>query len=498
MNKKLFWILAALLAWFGRDVARGQTVVTQRPDCFLPLGLITAAPTNIGPFDNRTLGCNTWAIDYNNFGFTVLSLVVQTAPNATGNIPGAWSTFTAVTGINPNTATTQAVSTFGGTTSYFPWIRVRLASVTGTGSITGVLYGWKIPAAPPGGSGCIGTIATPCVVVGPTADGAPPTTSPVLVAGQDGTNIQTIKTDTVGRPEVVGAAAAGAAIAGAPVLIGGTDAGTTRILVLDSAGIPSAYVPVQGFALTDATSNTPNLPIDRIGNQAQQQTFGMLFNGATWDRAPGNAVGAFAQGTKTSNAAAPSTNNVGTLPCVANAAAPSWTEGFQVPCSADLSGNQRVTGTVAATQTATSTALADGLSNTEPLPTASAAAVNQRTFPSIFNGATHDRQFLCNQRALVTLSNTAVTTLVALSGSTVIRVCHVHATTSAPETISLIEGTGAACGTGTTTIDQYVTTQSFAMDFQPTAALRTTAANGLCASQSASQTTPILVIYAQF
>lgn len=47
------------------------------------------------------------------------------------------------------------------------------------------------------------------------------------------------------------------------------------------------------------------------------------------------------QGTKTNNSAAPGTNNVGTLPCVATAVAPTQTEGNQVGCSTNLSGAQR-------------------------------------------------------------------------------------------------------------------------------------------------------------
>lgn len=123
-----------------------QTTVIQRPDCFLPLGLIStvSAGASAGPFDNRTTGCNTWVLSYSSTGFSALSLLVQTASNSTSP-PVAWATFTAATGINPNTAITQATATFGTTATYFPWVRVQLTSKTGTGSISGVLYGWKLP-----------------------------------------------------------------------------------------------------------------------------------------------------------------------------------------------------------------------------------------------------------------------------------------------------------------------------------------------------------------
>src|SRR5438105_3965383 len=96
-------------------------------DCSLPINIPVGAtvPFNIGPFDNRTAGCTTWQLTYNSYTYSALSILVQTAPNAAGGVPGSYSTFTAVSGSNPNTATTQAVTTFGGPTSYFPWVRVQ-------------------------------------------------------------------------------------------------------------------------------------------------------------------------------------------------------------------------------------------------------------------------------------------------------------------------------------------------------------------------------------
>jgi len=46
------------------------------------------------------------------------------------------------------------------------------------------------------------TVDGTVITVGAAADGAPPSGNPVLIAGQDGTNVQTLKTDTVGRIEV--------------------------------------------------------------------------------------------------------------------------------------------------------------------------------------------------------------------------------------------------------------------------------------------------------
>ena len=69
-----------------------------------------------------------------------------------------------------------------------------------------------------GGSGC----TAPCVVIGNAASGAAPSGAPVLVAGQDGTDVRTLLTDSSGRQAVIGQAAVGAA-AGNPFTQGTRD-----------------------------------------------------------------------------------------------------------------------------------------------------------------------------------------------------------------------------------------------------------------------------------
>jgi NAD(P)H-dependent FMN reductase len=74
------------------------------------------------------------------------------------------------------------------------------------------------------------------VMVGAAADGAAFAGNPVLIAGQDGTNAQSIFTDTTGRQVMVGAAADGAAVTGNPVLISGTDGTNAQSISVDTAG----------------------------------------------------------------------------------------------------------------------------------------------------------------------------------------------------------------------------------------------------------------------
>jgi len=166
-------LLSILLLTAGAGVMRGQ-------DCsfafqFTATGTLPGA-TGQG-FDNRNRGCTTWTVTYTSTGFTAVSLVLQSAPS-NGTVAGAWVTFagTTTSGINPNTAITQAASTF---TGYFPFIRINLASLTGAGTVMGLVYGWHVPAASIAAT--LGTVTA----VGPDAPGTAPTQNPVQIAGVD-------------------------------------------------------------------------------------------------------------------------------------------------------------------------------------------------------------------------------------------------------------------------------------------------------------------------
>jgi hypothetical protein len=174
-----------------------QQTVVQQPDCviffaFTATGQTSPTSPNAG-FSNLTNGCTTWNVSYNNSGFSALSLVFQSAPNVSG-IAGSWSTFanaTLLSGVNPNTNTTGA---FTWLTGYNAWVRVTLASSTGSGIINGAVYGYRIPSAGSTGTGSqtvTGTVtanqgtanATPWTVDGPAASGGAPSGNPNWIAG---------------------------------------------------------------------------------------------------------------------------------------------------------------------------------------------------------------------------------------------------------------------------------------------------------------------------
>lgn len=335
-----------------------QPVSSQQADCgkFTQPPITTAGTFNGQNIDNRFAGCDGFVVTYSSNGFSAVSVLLQDAPLGTGGIAGAFVSFagTIVSPFtNPTTATTQGETR---ATGYFPYVRIQITT-TGTGYLVAEVHGFKTnpnsgSGAPASAGGCPGTVGTPCVVVGPTATGAPPTTSPLLAAGADSANIHIIRTDSLG-------------------------------------GVAPATIDV---AVADGRGST-----------IRSQSNG--FNEFTYI-----------------------------------------------------------------------------------------------TYPFAFNGATGfwDQQFYCTSQARVTLANGTRTELVPVSGATVIRVCQIHMTTTAPEDFTISYGTGSACGTGTTTIDKYLSITAFSTDFQPTAALRTIASNALCVTQSATQSAEVTVVYAQF
>jgi hypothetical protein len=367
---KLF--LTALLLLPLAQAQQKQPVSSMQEDCGVTFRFDTASSGAQAPvndtgtstvIDNRQAGCLDWLVTYEpTSAVTVLSLAFQTATDVAG-VPTTWSNYpgTLSSGINPNTAVTSGGAVTSATGTAYPFLRMNMTAITGAGVVSGKLYGWKRRpvnvTATVTNAGCVGTIATPCVVVGPTASGSAPTTSPVLVAGIDATNVHTIRTNS----------------------FGGQTIGSTSTAAL---GDGVSNVQVQP-ALTD------------------------------------NATGALEAGIF-------------------------------------------------------------------------------RVFPFLYNGSTWDRQFLCTNQVFVNLSASGNAQVIAASGSTNIRVCHIHLSTTAAETIQLTTGTGSNCGTGNAVIDAYQSTTALAIDFSPTAALQAGASNALCVNPSASTALTGVIVYAQF
>lgn len=117
---------------------------TDAPDAVNVIALVagTAAAPAI---NNKVQGCVGWEMMTSVEGLASISIQLEDSANtytAAGGSPTQWFAFqgTAVSGSNPSTATTTSI--YIGT-GFYPWIRARVASSTGTGSVDVLLFGWK-------------------------------------------------------------------------------------------------------------------------------------------------------------------------------------------------------------------------------------------------------------------------------------------------------------------------------------------------------------------
>lgn len=235
-------------------LALGQQPVPQRADGIIVISNLTAvgqsAPTapNAG-LSNLQLGCTTWSMSINTTGFSSVTVALQSAPNAAGNVPGSWSTFsgaTILTGTNPVVGTSGAVQIYG----YNPWVRVAVTSVTGSGTINGTAECWSIPSASNVSSASVtGNVNVADWGGTPTSLGQKTMSAsvPVVVASDQ---------STIG---VQGGAAVGVAPSGNPVPAGLIDSAGNIILqdyctLHATFGFSSASGSVQMVAVSGSTT----------------------------------------------------------------------------------------------------------------------------------------------------------------------------------------------------------------------------------------------------
>lgn len=139
-------VLVALALLFFSGALHAQPVqnVAVVPECQIYMSTTVAAlPVNSVSWDNRSRGCDRWVVTYTTYGFAgPLSLAVQSSADNVGT-PAGWVNFagTVVSGINPNTAANQALSSFSG---FYPWMKITLtATGVGAGRVTATLYGYR-------------------------------------------------------------------------------------------------------------------------------------------------------------------------------------------------------------------------------------------------------------------------------------------------------------------------------------------------------------------
>lgn len=209
------------------------------------------------------------------------------------------------------------------------------------------------------------------------------------------------------------------------------------------AGTPAGgVVSVQGVAGgTAAPISAATLPLPTGASTSANQSAGT-------NAAP-SAVVESVQGGVASGAA--DSGNPVKVGCVFLNARPGPSSGNRQDSQCDNQGDQYVI------NPATSLSSADAIANTAAKPACATAAgvigiCYASTVPFVFNGSTWDRQFTCTSQATISVTAGSTTQIVALSGTTVIRVCNFTVSLSLAGTVSVLTGTGTNCGTPTTVI----------------------------------------------
>ena len=178
--KRLLILVALTVPLFA------QTQTKVAPDCTIAASF--TATGNSANYDNRSRvsvntgpPCTIWALTWQaEAAATSLTINIEGAPDSNG-APGSFTSLANATTF-PN-----GKLTYSATGAYSPWMRITVSAIGATGLINATLNGWRedqasIAGGGGGGSGCPGTVMTPCVVVGPTAQGSAPTDAPVQTA----------------------------------------------------------------------------------------------------------------------------------------------------------------------------------------------------------------------------------------------------------------------------------------------------------------------------
>lgn len=129
--------------YFGAFIFAAALSCAAVPSCPTVQFKITAVGATTY-YDNRQAGCEYFYIAYQSTGFSAISLQFESASGA--NTPGSFAAYsgTITAGVNPNTGTTSGYTTG---TGYVGWYRMNLVSATGSGTITGVMFGTSTPLA---------------------------------------------------------------------------------------------------------------------------------------------------------------------------------------------------------------------------------------------------------------------------------------------------------------------------------------------------------------
>ena len=436
MNIKRILVSLSLILALSAGLIAQSTGVTDSTAIISPNGYHIAMPSM------RSTGSSQWytVAQYGVYSHVLVVSINGTLSALTIVLEGSNDQVT-VTTIGTSTDAAGGRITGDGAYNY---IRARISSYTGTGRVTPAWTGFPTTATSGGGGGGGGgdvnltqiNSNTVNTGVGASASGtqrvvlSTDSTIANITSGTKTNNGQAPGATNLGVLPVVANAVAPTYTEGNQAALSTDLGGLLRVAVVSGggtggtsssfgAGFPAIGTP-SGFS--DGSLMRPGLAVDADtsgGTQyVQRVQLGVSGSGGSVEVGtaasplrtdPTGTTNQPVVGNKTNNAAAPGTNNVGVLPCLANAATPTFTEGNLVNCSVTLGGAERVVGTGTAGTANAGVLTVQGIASMTPVQVSQATAAN------------------LNATIVGTKSNNAV-----VPGSTNLGVLPAVATTAAP------------------------------------------------------------------
>lgn len=362
----------------------------------------------------RSTGSSQWytVAQYGVYNHVLVVTVNGTLTTLTIVLEGSNDQVTATT-IGTSTDPAGARITGDGAYNY---VRARITVYSGTGRVTPSWTGFPTQATSGGGGGGGGGDTNLTQINGNTVNagvgaGASGTqrvalstdsiiasiTAPVVITGAKSNNGAVPGATNLGVLPVVATAAAPTYTEGNQAALSTTLSGLVRVAIEAGGGTGGtassfgAAFPATGTALgfSDGSVMRPGLAVDGDtggGTQyIQRVILGVSGSGGSVEVGtaasplrtdPTGTTNQPVIGTKTNNAAAPGTNNLGVLPCLANAASPTFTEGNLVNCSVTLAGAERVVGTGTAGTANAGVVTIQGIASMTPVQVSQATAAN--------------------------------------------------------------------------------------------------------------------------
>ena len=153
---KLLAVVAMLAGISLLGQATGNTTI--QPDIIIPFtftatGTFPATTVSGGPEDNRQKGCAAWTMMYQSTGFSGVSIQLNSGASPTTTVSyGAFAGTISMGFSNPLTSTTGGSLQATNGTAAISWVQVA-ATLTGTGTVNGVLYCFRNSSAAVNGGG---------------------------------------------------------------------------------------------------------------------------------------------------------------------------------------------------------------------------------------------------------------------------------------------------------------------------------------------------------